>query len=728
MRAIRLVSVASIFLSAFLLFMVQPLVTRMLLPIYGGSPAVWNTALVFFQSLLLAGYLYAHVLSRLPSSTAVLLIHGSVMLVPLLLLPPTVPSHLVTGIAAGLWPGASLLGVLAALIAAPFFALSSNASLTQWWWSRSGAPGAHDPYWLYAASNVGSLLALLAYPFVLEPLFDLRGQAFGWTLGYVAFVALGLAAMLAAVTGRRGRAPQASLLEVGHTHDGLKSDDTVASGRIALWVARAAIGSSLLLSVTTQITTDLAPAPLLWVVPLALYLTTFVIGFGMADRIRRGPLESVVVVVLMAGVGILIGRGSQPFRLMLLVSLATLFFGALLCHRDLAVDRPAPRHLTAFYLWIAFGGALGGVLNGLVAPAIFDSVAEHPLTLMALALLLYADPERGLIPYRPSWRVGLLAALSLVWPLTLALHAVAGPAMPVVLLVVAGLWTLASVRYVGLVGITVWIACATILTGFGGTHTIAQERSFFGVVSIRDDGASLEMVHGSTVHGRQWKDPARRRLALPYYHTAGPLGSLVANAPPSAHIGVVGLGTGGLAASARPGQHVTFFEIDPVVERMAQTWFTYVADSPADVRIVLGDGRLALERVPDGTLDLLVVDAFSSDFVPIHLLTDEAIDLYLRKVTENGVVALHISNRHADLRRVVRGYALAHDTPVLFSDHSPSLEEARAGATRTLAVAFSPSGSVLSGLAASPIWTRFGADVAPVHWTDDHANLLAVLR
>ncbi len=730
MRPIQLVFVASIFLSAFLLFLVQPLVTRMLLPVYGGSPAVWNTALVFFQVLLLAGYLYAFLLSRLRSIPAAVLLHGAVLLLPLFALPPALTAGMSSGVATSAWPAARLLLALGVLVAAPFFALSSNSSLVQWWWSRSGFRGSQDPYWLYGASNFGSLLALLAYPFLLEPAFGVVQQSAFWSVGYGVFVLLTLAVMLSAIRRQRSPAAHSDSHGIDHTAPALKSAGQVPRRRVAFWVFRSAVGSSLLLSVTTQITTDLAPTPLLWVVPLALFLLTFILAFSWTERLHRRWLVAAVVVVLSASVGLLVARGRPPFQITLSISLATLFFGALLCHRDLAASRPRTTHLTAFYLWISFGGALGGTLNGLVAPLLFDSVAEHPLTLMALALLLYVDPTTDrLSPYRPNWRVGVLAGLGLVTPLLPSLQTVGGQSWILAVLGVTGLWALACARYVGLVGITVWIAGALVLANVADAGTlIDRERSFFGVISVRDEGHTIEMLHGTTIHGGQSKDPALRRTPWAYYHPAGPLGSLVLDAPESARIGILGLGTGGMAVLGKPGQRITYFEIDPLVERMAREHFTYLDDSPAQVDIVLGDGRLELEGVPDGSFDLLFVDAFSSDFIPIHLLTDEAIDLYVRKARPEALIVFHISNRHADLRGVLRGHGEARGRAVAYADFTPTREAAQDGATRAVVAALSTRDGTIEALTRSPLWNRYAADVEPVRWTDDHSNLLSVLR
>jgi spermidine synthase len=728
-RPIQLVFVGSIFLSAFLLFLVQPLVTRMLLPVYGGSPAVWNTALVFFQVLLLLGYLYAFVVSRVRSSRATVVLHGAVVLLPVLVLPPALTAAMTADVATSTWPAARLLLTLGVLVGAPFFALSSNSSLIQWWWSRSGFRDSQDPYWLYGASNSGSLLALLLYPFALERAFGVSQQGLLWAAGYGGFVVLTAAVMFHALV-RSSASPQTDgLPETVRADPDQGSAEPLPVRRVLLWVFRSAVGSSLLLSVSTQITTDLAPTPLLWVVPLALFLVTFILAFSVTERLHRPWLVAAATAFLFGSLGLLVVGGRPRFEITLAISLGTLFFGALLCHRDLAANRPRTAHLTAFYLWISFGGALGGTLNGLVAPLVFDSVAELPLTLMALALLLYVDPETDrLAAYRPTWRAALLVGLGLIVPLISSLN-VDGQRLIPAIVGVTVLWCLASARYVGMVGMTVVIAGGLILADpFGSGTVVARERSFFGVIWVRDAGDVLDMLHGSTIHGSQSKDPAQRRLPGAYYHTGGPLGGAMLQAADSARIGIIGLGTGGLAGLGRPGQHITYFEIDPLVEVMARQYFSFLADSPARVDVRIGDGRLEMAELPDDSFDLLIVDAFSSDFIPIHLLTEEAIDVYVRKARPGALMVFHISNRHADLRRVLVSYAEARGLAIAHADFTPASEEAGQGARRTVVAALSTHDSTIDVLTQEEIWSREAVGVHPVRWTDDYSNLLSVLR
>jgi hypothetical protein len=713
--------VVSIFLSAFLLFLVQPLVTQFLMPRFGGSPAVWNTALVFFQMVLLLGYLYAHALARLRSRVAAVGIHALVLAVPFFFLPPAIPRLAEGG--SRLDPSLWLLGVLGLMVGLPFFALSTNSSLVQHWWAGTGRPGAEDPYWLYGASNFGSLLALLAYPLLVAPLMDLGSQAWLWSVGYGVFFVVTLVPLaLGAGTKAVSRAE-----EPGRSHDSDRARPSTA--RVLSWVARAALGSSLLLSVTMRITMDVGSVPLFWVLPLAVYLVTFILAFSVTDRIRRPTIEAGVVVGLFLSLGLLLFPAGLSFELIVLVGVGTLFFGGLLCHHDLARDRPEANHITLFYLWLSVGGALGGVLNSLVAPLVFDSIAEYPLTLIALALLLHAPPgtRKGLVGFRPPRLLGLTAAAALAVPLAAQL----GGGFPMwgwgVTVAAVALWGLALGRYVGaVVGTGVIVAILASSLGFG--TTVDEARSFFGVVRVTAEGDLFSMRHGTTVHGMQNRTPELRGTSLTYYHPTGPMGSTVERLREAGRVGVVGLGTGTLAALIDPGQEIVFHEIDPLVARMAQEHFTYLADSPGESRIVLGDGRLTLADVPDGAYDLLVLDAYSSDYVPLHLLTTEAVDLYLSKVGPDGLVLFHISNRFADLDRVVLGAAEVLDRPVRLVWHVPSAEAEAEGAVPSLVAAMANELRAFDALDPALAWAPPAESTDPVVWTDARASLLSVLR
>lgn len=722
-----LVHVLSILLGSFLLFLVQPLTGRLFLPGFGGSPAVWTTTLVFFQLLLLAGYLYAHLLLRLRTGVAVA-VHLAVLGLPLLVLPPGVPAGLDPWGTAG--PAATLLLALGASVGAPFLVLASNSSLVQYWWAAGGPSGERDPYWLYAASNLGSLVALVAYPFLLEPVLDLPRQGVVWTAGYAGFVVVTAVVALRWFRGGGGRGAGTPAEPLpGVVPGGRPGSPHPPAGRRAAvgWVVRSAMGSALLIALTTRITSDAAPIPFLWVAPLAVYLITWIVAFGMPERLRRSSVAGSAALGIVGSMVLLALPVQAPLSALVLLSLWTLFFGALLSHRDLAVTRPPPAELTRFYLQVAVGGALGGVLNSLVAPLVFDSLAEVPLTLMGLALLLHADPEapRGFarrpLPLRAGFAamlVGVLLVLAVLerTPLAWGVAALA-----------AGAGGLLIRRYQEALAAGVVLLGGAWLVS-GPATLIAQERSFFGVIRIRVVGEEIRMIHGSTVHGGQSINPLLRRIPRSYYHPDGPMGGAVAAAPDGARIGVVGLGTGALAVLTRPGQQMVFHEIDPAVERLARAHFTFLEDAPGAVEVVLGDGRITLGREEPGGYDLLIIDAFSSGNVPVHLLTVEALDLFRSRLRPGGLLLLHISNQHADLRRVVRGYAERAGVPVAITSWSPSTTALAQGADPTVVAALPPPEGTLPPLPEGHAWPRVHPGIPPVTWTDDRSNLLGVTR
>ncbi len=702
-RATLWLGILSVFTSAFLLFLVQPMVARMLLPGFGGSPAVWSTALVFYQAALLAGYAYAHWNATRLAPRWRTPVHLAVVLVPVLLLPPAVRAFGAPPPA--VWPVPWVLAALTAAIGLPFFALASNSSLTQGWLAPALTRAGRDPYRLYAASNAGSLLALVAYPFVLEPLLGGSAQAWLWALGYVLFVALTALVMRAGRPGRSAAGAARDSLAVG-ANVGAAGDvgaamsgaavattaseprawtagdaaaEAPSAGRRSLWVVRSAVVASLLLSVTLAITTDIVAMPLLWVLPLAVYLLTFILAFALPERLPRGLL--VVATAASIAVAMLLQVIPLPLSLpvQIALTLSPLAFGGLLCHLDLARDRPAPRYLTSFYLWLAVGGVVGGVLNSLLAPRLFDTVAEYPLTLAAMAwLLAAAGPGALAADLRAAWqRRNVLPALTV---LLLAGVAVVGIQRSELLQ--RGLWVIVLVLLMPyslllrprLAHFALATTTLAVLLAAGQVSLLPlvdQGRSFFGVLRVEEEAGVRVMMHGTTLHGVQQTEPALRRTPGAYYHAHGPLGSAVRALPPNAVMGLVGLGTGALAALTQPGQRATFFEIDPLVATMARRDFTYLAEAPGDVTVQIADGRLGLAAVADEAYDLLVLDAFSSDSVPAHLLTVEALDLFLRKVKPDGLIVFHISNRELDLARVFRGWSAHTGRPVAVQAWDP---------------------------------------------------------
>jgi hypothetical protein len=703
-RPMRLLHTASVLVSALLLFLIEPMVARALLPLYGGSPAVWNTCLLFFQGLLLAGYAYAHFGARWLGERGQLVVHAAILLAPLALLPPHVP---VDGPPASAWPVPSLLLALMLAVGAPFFVLTTNSSLQQKWLARRSG---ESPYFLYAASNVGSFAALLAYPFLVEPAAGVHAQLRGWSLGYLVFVALAGATV---VTAWRS-APAQTEARV----------PSLPARVRARWTVRAAIPSLLLLAVSMTITTDVASIPLLWVVPLALYLATFVVAFWPRVPFPRRAL--VVIGGLLMAVVLTqpaFGRGMLSLRLGM--PLALLVAGCWLCHGDLARDRPDPAHLTDYFLWIAVGGFLGGVLGNLIAPRLFRSIAEYPIALALMALAFSFGEDQGAALWaalkRPiTWaRIGVTIAAWLGWAIVARGNAPEDWSYGPLLLVTAAamMWRLPT-------QFAVAIACAAVVSANGlmpGVRNIDARRSFFGLLRVRETDGLRTLVHGTTRHGGQTVDPFDPKPRL-YYTPMSPLSRAMVLQHDGARIGGIGLGTGSIAYYAKPQQHLRFYEIDPIVEPMARRWFTFLDQSPAHVDVRLGDARLTLRDEPDGQLDLLYVDAFSSDAIPVHLITVEAMQLYLAKLKPDGVVIMHISNRYLYLARVLRGTARALGLDGAHIDYKTDPAEGSSVEAVALARGHAPLQPLLDRG-----WDPLGDDPS-VLWTDDRSNLLSVIH
>lgn len=719
----------TLFLSAGLMFLVEPMVARMVLPRLGGSPAVWSTCLVFFQAVLLLGYAYAHALTRLLPRWWQILVHVAVVLPTAALVLP-----LDLGTRAPL-PDASpalwLLLRLAVVAGPPVFAISATAPLLQRWFADVEHEAARDPYFLYAVSNAGSLLALLAYPLLVEPTMSLDWQATLWSWGFGA-LALGIA-LCAAVT-LYGARPDV-LVAPPKT-----SSPATLRQRLA-WTALAFVPSSLLLGVTTHITADIASAPLLWVVPLMLYLLTFILAFARRPPLRHSIMVRVLPLVLIPLV-ITTAPGLPlmlPLPLMLALHLGCFFAVAMVCHGELARQRPPTAQLTEFYFFLSIGGVLGGAFNALLAPLIFSSVWEYPLALIAACLVKPSAPDDArhgltrdvLLPFALVGLVLLTNAIrSIVADGTVLLLLVAtfGYMLPALALL-----NFSPRRWRFALGVAVMLF-ATAATG--ASDTIAAYRSFFGVYRIRavDDGHShaLVLMNGTTLHGVRSLVPGEEALPMAYYNPQGPFGRFFAAFAPDSirHVAVVGLGTGGLACYARPGQHWTFYEIDPLVERIARDphTFQFLANCGNHPNVVLGDARLTIGAAPDGTYDALIIDAFSSDSIPMHLLTREALALYLRKLAPGGRLLFHISSRTLDLRPVIGALAADAGVParMLLDRPPPGISIWRRAPA--LVVALAGRGSDLGRLDPADGWTELPPGSARFLWTDQRSDLLGAIR
>jgi hypothetical protein len=732
-RLVLIVYTAAIFVSALLLFSVQPLFTRMVLPRLGGSPAVWSVAMVFFQSLLLGGYAYAHYLMRLRSRLIPVTIHLVLLAIALLTLPLSI---------AGGWgepPSGGyafwLLGLFAVSIGLPFFALAANNPLLQAWFVRTGHPNGTDPYFLYASSNIGSFLALLSYPVLLEPLFTLRTQNLIWTGGY------GLLIVLIAACGvLLLRSPVSAAIDVLAEESAAPPPAWILRAR---WIFLAAVPSGLLIAVTAHISTDIAAAPLLWVLPLSLYLLTWVLVFQSRPLLPHKwmllaqPLAIAGVIVLLA-----IG-GEQNLLLTLGGNLLFFFVIAMACHGELARTRPAAKYLTGFYVALSFGGMVGGLFAGLIAPFTFSWIAEYPI-LLALAALCRPPGGNERLPGWSRWYWPFLAVLAValiapswsggktmlgetrVW----AIGAVGVLSAVLALAVNANRWKIFATVVVALVLIRAYPA------DNGRVETV---RSFFGVhkIVVTPGGQYHVLMHGTTIHGAQrfqnndGTPITGRPEPISYYHKDGGIGQAIAairaRKGAALRVAVIGLGAGTLVCASVPGETWKFFEIDQSMVDTARDvrYFSFIRNCAPDLRPVMGDARLTFAREPDGIYDLIIVDAYSSDAIPIHLATEEAMKIYKDKLAPQGAVLMHVSNRHLELASVVVGIADANDLKSWVYDQDSNRDDEYIFPTSVVVSARDQAD--VGKLASSDVWELTEADENQRVWTDDYCNVLGAV-
>ena len=661
---------ATIFLSSFLLFLVQPLIARLILPWFGGSAAVWTTCMLFFQLLLLGGYAYAHALGKLRGRAQPVL--HTVLLVAAIATLPVMPAEhwKPTG---DEQPVVRILLLLGATVGLPYFLLASTSPLIQTWFSRARPSG--NPYRLFALSNLASLIALLGYPFVVEPWLTAREQVDVWSWLFAAF-----AVVCAFVAWRT---PQPAPVQAAEAAAPMAGRDYVR------WLALSATGSVMLLAVTNHLTQNVASVPLLWLVPLTLYLATFIIAFEGKGWYQPRLLWPLVLIALVAMAWLLVDIDYHyNLALQLGVFLPGLFLACLFCHGELYRSRPAPRHLTTFYLLVSAGGALGGVLVAVVAPLVFSGYFELGGGLAAVALL-------ATLRFGAAGRVA--HALSLL-----------------VLLGVA--------------------ACATY-DGFRHQRDVlVAKRSFYGVLRVKEYGVPGEeshlrrLVHGTIMHGEQYMGATSRRQPTTYYQRTSGIGAAIESKQDHpVKVGVIGLGTGTIAAYGRPGDVYRFYDIDANVIHIARTDFTFLGDSGAKVQIALGDARLTLEREQPEGFDVLAVDAFSSDSIPVHLITREALATYLRHMKPDGIVAFHVSNRFLNLIPVVARIAKELNVHATLVSDDPDEDDDRRSRSDWVLVSRDEK-----ALAAPAIATAGGepAEDRPEWrtWTDDYSNLIQILK
>jgi hypothetical protein len=723
----------TLFLSSSLLFVVQPMIAKMVLPLLGGTPAVWNTCMVFFQTMLLAGYLYAHASTRWLRFTHQAIVHVALLAASFLALPIVLATHHSEPPATGM-PVGWLLRVLVMTVGIPFFLVSSSGPLLQRWFSRTDHPRARDPYFLSVAGNIGSIFALLAYPALLEPTLRLAEQSSIWTGGYIALVLLTTACFYLAY--RQSKEHKA----VEHA----PASDAVADGpawRIRLhWIALSFVPSSLLLGVTTFLTTDVAAVPLLWIVPLVIYLLTFVLVFARRVLIPHAFMLRMLPLWVLPLAWLVAFDTNLPVAFQAPIHLLTFFFAAMVCHGELARRRPDGRYLTEFYLSMSVGGVLGGLFNALVAPLLFSTILEYPL---ALVLACALRPARTIgsettLARRLDFALPVIVgafALAMMFLLN-ASHSKAPHTLLLVFIVPAVLCFSFSARPLRFA-----LTIAALMLA-GGSYAAAQEhathrgRSFFGVHRVFElpERNLRYLIHGGVVHGIQHLDRRMRREPSTYFHKTGPIGQIFTSfqgKPDKGRVGVIGLGIGTLAAYSQAGQEWTFFEIDPAIADLASDprQFTYLSDSPAQKRIVLGDARIALAKEPERAFDVLVVDAFSSDAVPVHLLTREALRLYLQKLDAHGVIAFNITNSYLNLTPLIAD--LADDAGLVVRVQHDLLADQAAislGKATSRWAIMARSVDHLGPIAQDPRWKPVPARATPKAWTDDFSNPLSLVR
>ena len=712
----RLLFIATIFAGSFLLFLIQPMIARMALPRLGGAPAVWNSAMLVYQALLLGGYAYAHWLTRY-SSRAQALVHLGLVLIAALLLPIGLAEYSRAGLSPFLWVPWLLLASIGPL----FLLVSANAPLLQRWFSLSGGA---DPYPLFAASNLGSFAGLIAYPLLLEPLLPVSAQRLLWSGGYgVLFVLL----VGCAVT----------LLRAGPAVPAATAQRLPGLRKCLRWIWLAFVPSGLMLATTLFITTDIMPMPLLWVVPLGLYLLSFTIAFSKRGGVAEFMAILAPYLLVPAAIALFIGQ-HLPLAISAGILLAALLSISVACHLRIYQSRPEPSQLTGFYLAIAVGGALGGLFCALLAPLIFDWTYEYPLLLFAAAVTLVPGysliiPRRWL--ERRKAAAMILGASVVIVASAIAASAIWGRSEEIVrygsmaAMIISPLAIGSRVLLIGtMIG-------AMTVTGLGEKLKLSVEpgqmmRTYFGVYSIVDTGGSRQLLHGTTLHGIQLTTRGWERFPTTYYAKESGVGQALQLAPamfgPHASISVVGLGAGTLACYKQPDQRWTFFELDPAVADLAtkSEHFTFLQRCAPDARIVIGDARLELAKEPAASADVLVVDAFSSDAVPMHLLTREAFAVYGRYLKAEGLLLVHISNRHLDLEPVV---AAADGWQIRVGRFNPEWDYRHLTTSDWMALSRSEAAiDTLSRTKGGSFWQP--ATTRRVLWTDDHASLLPLFK
>ncbi len=725
----------TLFISATLMFVLQPLFGKLLLPLLGGSPAVWNTCMVFYQSILFFGYLYAHFLSSRFKPSRQILIHAVVILVSLIALPIALPENTIPPTDSN--PTFWLMWTLFLAIGLPFFIVSATSPLLQKWFSSAGHHTSEDPYYLYVASNIGSMIALLSYPFLIEPNIGLDAQKSIWSMGYGL-----LCLLIIACAYTLWRNQLSNTVETPISFEDVEDKEALPLSRKLHWLALAFVPSSLLLGLTNFISTDIASAPLLWIIPLTLYLFTFILVFSKwADKIHPLMVSLQPILLLPFIAYSFVDPAALPFWLNLILHLIAFFLAVMVCHGELAKNRPHTQHLTLFYLIMSFGGMLGGLFNSFVAPFIFNAVYEYPIMIVA-AILLRPGLKTQKLDCQALFPILLLCLGVSVYLFSDNLSQELIYSATNALILLAGLCYAFRSRPLSLALLTGVILFFTLGIQNLISNNIYKQRSFFGVLSVRQSvlineknqpEKYHELFHGTTKHGAQRLASHLQTTPQTYYSRPGPMGQLFKvfdGENQNWEIGAVGLGAGALACYAKNQQHWTYYEIDPLVIEIAKNsdYFTYLKRCSKNSTFKVGDARLSLADEHNQQFDLLIMDAFSSDSVPTHLLTREAMELYFTKLKPNGILTFHITNRHLELKKVISDHVKHLKLAALIQEFKPQKEIPLVIATDWVVMA--KKAETLEPLRQSRLgnWQKLPLyfDIKP--WTDDFTNIIGIWK
>lgn len=717
----------TIFLSALLLFWIQLIIAKMLLPRLGGTPAVWTTCMLFFQTLLLAGYSYVLLTTAWLGPRKQAVLHVVLLLSSALYLPLKLVGSF-GSVSEQKYPALWLFAYLLTAIGLPIFLISTTSPLLQKWFTRTSHVSAKDPYFLFAVSNAGSLLALISYPLLLEPNLKLSRQSWLWVVGFVVFLVMSVGCVVLLWKS----SPSENFGEP------IVQKSPLLFKRRLYWILLAFIPSSLLFGVTSYITTEIAPTPLLWTIPLALYLVTFVLAFArktlLSERVTSTVLGGLALLLTL----VLCANATEPTTAIVLLHLCFFFVAALVCHGKLASDRPDVTRIAEFYLCVAIGGMLGGLFNALIAPVVFKTLIEYPLAVVLACLMRppesTSDSSRDrlldfLLPVGAG--VVTVALVFLINQYDVRPAVAVAIVFGIPLVMINHRFRSRPIRFALALGA---VMLASVVYAETQNRTLHDDRNFFGTLSVRLDptGATHILLHGNTIHGRQFVNPSLQTEPLSYFHREGPLGQIFDafnDNPASPNVAIVGLGAGSMACYARPEQHWTFYEINPAVISIAQNteYFTYLQKcAVGPTQIILGDARLQLQNAPDHHYGLIVLDAFNSDAIPVHLLTQEAIALYTSKLATGGMLAFHISNRSLKLNTVLADLASQNSaTSLSFADGEFDPVRGKDPSEWLVMAQHSPA---LDVLAQNPRWRALQGHAEADVWTDDFSNILRVFR